>query len=453
MIPRILVPTDARGPALDTTSQRRRPSTLDERTLVPSSLPLVPLDGQTTIPTNLPLEAIASRMVVPRDVNYDTVEREERSELPAQPTEMDERITIPQGVAPPEILPAVLTVSEDLVEPDIMKTGEVSFLPPERAGKRTPDDIARLVASIAAHILLVLFLIFEPQILGRHQRTKEEEEIGRRQISVLLPPGALEALRPSAPPAPHPTVKVDPREIRKVAPPAIEPPVMAPAPTPQPEPPKKELPSAPVPQPNVAQPTPQPTASGSRGDLPKPPQKLETPSMPVPQTGLVLPKQSESVGGSIRDAARAAGRPNSPVPMGGIQQLPGGGAGGGGGGGGRATAGAGITLLTDTEGVDFNDYLRRVYITVKQNWFSVMPPSVQLGDQGVVSLQFKIMRDGSVPDGDPQRVFGSGKEPLDRAAISSIRASNPFPQLPSQFKGPYIELRFTYYYNLPVPQQ
>jgi TonB family protein len=108
-------------------------------------------------------------------------------------------------------------------------------------------------------------------------------------------------------------------------------------------------------------------------------------------------------------------------------------------------------MLTDTQGVDFNDYLRRVYITVKQNWFSVMPASVQLGDQGVVSLQFKIMRDGSVPDGDPQRVFGSGKEPLDRAAVSSIRASNPFPQLPNAFKGPYIELRFTYYYNMPIP--
>lgn len=108
-------------------------------------------------------------------------------------------------------------------------------------------------------------------------------------------------------------------------------------------------------------------------------------------------------------------------------------------------------MLTDTEGVDFNDYLRRVYITVKQNWFAVMPASVQLGDQGVVSLQFRILRDGSIGEGDPQRVFGSGKEPLDRAAISSIRASNPFPELPSAFRGPYIELRFTYYYNLPVP--
>jgi hypothetical protein len=104
-------------------------------------------------------------------------------------------------------------------------------------------------------------------------------------------------------------------------------------------------------------------------------------------------------------------------------------------------------MLTDDEGVDFNDYLRRVYLIVKQNWFAVMPASVELGDNGKVSLQFKIYKTGAVPDGDPQRVFGSGKEPLDRAAISSIRASNPFPPLPAAFKADHIELRFTYCYN------
>jgi hypothetical protein len=113
----------------------------------------------------------------------------------------------------------------------------------------------------------------------------------------------------------------------------------------------------------------------------------------------------------------------------------------------------GVEVLTDLQGVDFNDYLHRVYITVDRNWRAVMPASVDLGDQGVVSLQFKIMRNGGVPDGEPVTVYGSGKEPLDRAAISSIRGSNPFEPLPSAFSGPYIELRFTYYYNLQPPNQ
>lgn len=447
MIPRTLVPTDARGPAIDTPSQRRRPSALDQRTLVPATLSLVPLDGRSTIPTNLPLEAIATRVLVPRDVNYETVEREVLSNLPPQPTEMDERIAVPQGAVLPEILPERLYVSEDLVEPDVMKTGEVTLLPPSRVQKTSVLEVIALGGSLLLNLLLIAAMAY---VVSHRGHSREVEEIGRRQMEVLLPPGALKALEPSPPPAPKPTVKVDPREIRKVAPP-VEPPKIQPPPTPQPEPPKRELPSAPTPQPNAVAPTPQAPAQGSKGDLPKPPQKLDTPSMPVPQSGLILPKQSQSVGGSIRDAARASGRPSSPVPMGGATQFP---TAGGGGGGRRQGPGLpGPEILTDTQGVDFNDYLRRVYITVKQNWFAVMPPSVQLGDQGVVSLQFKIMRDGSVPDGDPQRVYASGKEPLDRAAISSIRASNPFPQLPAQFKGPYIELRFTYYYNLPIPQQ
>jgi len=443
MIPRILVPVGARPPAADVTTTRRRPTTLDERTLVPSELPIVALDGHSTIPTNLPLESIATRVVVPRDINVEAVQKQDESTLPVQPTEMDERITIPQGAAPPTILPLSLPVSEDLVEPDIIQTGEVSFLPPERASKTAPLDLFTRVTSIGFHVALVLLILFEPSIFKPHVRTNEEEELARRQITVLLPPGALEALRPStrvAPP-PHEAMRVDPKIIRKVAPP-IEPP-----PAPRPEAPKKELPSAPVPQINSVPPVQQPNLQVPKSDTPKAPLKLETPDMPSARSGLVLPKQ-ESPGDTIRDAARS-GRINSPAAIGGGGPLPG--ASRGGGGGGRGTAGAGVQMLTDTQGVDFNDYLRRVYITVKQNWFAVMPASVELGDQGVVSLQFKIYRDGSVADGDPQRVFGSGKEPLDRAAISSIRASNPFPQLPAQFKGPYIELRFTYYYNLQPP--
>lgn len=445
MIPRFLVPKGARPPAADVPTTRRRPTTLDARTLVPSALPIVVLDGRSTIPTNLPLESIATRTVVPRDLDIEAVQRPDESHLPPQPSELDERITIPQGVAPPEELPVTLSVSEDLVEPDIIHTGEVSFLPPERPTQKTVNDLVTRIGSVVFHILLVLFLIFEPKIFGPHQHTQEEEELGRRQIAVLLPPGALEALKPSTPPAPHAAVRVDPREILKIAPPSVAPPV---APAPQPEAPKKDLPNAPMPQPNAVAPPPQ-QSQGTRGDLPKAQVKLENPDMPVPQRGLLLPKTSSAPGDAIRDAARASGRISSPAPIGGGGPLPGGRPGGGAGG--HGTAGAGVELLTDTEGVDFNDYLRRVYITVKQNWYAVMPASVELGDQGVVSLQFKILRTGDVPDGDPQRVFGSGKEPLDRAAISSIRASNPFPQLPSQFKGPYIELRFTYYYNLPIP--
>jgi len=444
MIPRTLVPIGARLPAEDVASTRRRPSTLDERTLVPSNLPIVRLDGQSSIPTNLPLESIATRVVVPRDINVEAVQRPEESHLPLQPTDMDERVTVPQGAAPPEEFSPLPPVSEELVEPDILQSGEVAFLTPERPSQGSFGDAITRVVSITVHILLALFLVFEPKIFKPHVRTSEEEDIARRQITVLLPPGALESLKPSprTAPVPHESVSVDPNILRRVAP-HIEPP----APPPQPEPPKKELPSAPVPKPNAMAPTVQPP-QGARGDLPKTPLKLENPDMPVPQSGLNLPKQL-SPGDTIRDAARAAGKMNSPAPIGGGGRLSGGG--GQGGGGGHGSAYAGIQMLTDNEGIDFNDYLHRVYIKVKQNWFAVMPASVSLGDQGVVSLQFRILKSGSVPDGEPVQVFSSGKEPLDRAAFSSIRGSNPFEPLPSGFKAEYIVLRFTYYYNLQPP--
>jgi TonB family protein len=435
MIPRTLVPKGARPPQGDITSTRRRPSALDQRTLVPSTLPIVPLNGHSTIPSNLPLESIATRMVVPRDINVELVQKPDESTLPPQPTEMDERITIPQGVAPPEELPQVLpAVSEELVEPDIIQTGEVSFLPPTRAQKATTGEIIVLSASLTLNLLLGLAIY---EVLTYRPRGRDVEEIGRKQMEVLLPPGALESLKPSPPPAPKPRVNVDPREIRKVAP-TIEPPA---PPPPKPEPPKRELPSAPTPQPNAVAPAP---PQGNKGDLPKPPQQLETPSMPVPQQGLILPKSNSSPGSIIRDAERST-RPSMPAPMGG------GGPVGGSGrsrSGGHGTAGlGGIEVLSDTQGVDFNDYLHRIYYIVKGNWFAVMPASVELGDTGEVSLVFKIYPNGTVVQSDPTLVYGSGKEPLDRAAVSSIRASNPFPPLPNQFHGPYLELRYTYCYN------
>ena len=452
MIPRILVPPGARLPSKEeTATTRRRPSTLDERTLVPATLPIVHLDGHSTIPSNLPLESIATRMVVPRDVNVELLQKAEESHLPVQPTEMDERITVPQGSSAPELTTEIpLRVSEDLVEPDIIQTGEVTFLRPEGAGRRTMGERVTTVGSVALHLAFVLLLIFEPKLFGPHVRSSEEEEMARRQITVLLPPGALDSLKPTPQraPAPHAPVNVDPKELRRIAPP-VERPAPAPAPLPPPEAPKKELPSAPLPKPNVVAPTPQPPAQGNKGDLPKTPLKLDAPDMPVPQQGLILPKQGSSPGDAIREAERGAAKMTTPRAIGGGGGLPPGT--GSGGGNGRGSASGGLEMLTDTQGVDFNDYLQRVYLRVKQNWFSVMPASVQLGDQGVVSLQFKIMKDGSVPPGDPAQVFSSGKEPLDRAAYSSIRASNPFQPLPSAFSGPYIELRFTYYYNLQPP--
>jgi len=438
MIARILVPKDAQlSAAADTTTQRRRPTTMDERTLVPAMLPVVPLDGHSTIPSNLPLESIATRVVVPRDVNREAYNVKEDLSVPLQPTDMDSRITVPQGAAPPETMEPFQSLPTDLVDPDIFMTGEVQLIaPPQKEDKW--QTVTR-ISSIGFHILLLLAIIFQSKLFPPHGPTQEQMELARRQMTVLLPPGALEALKPTTRPGPPPPrVHVDPRVLREVAPPIIS------APAPQPERPVKELPSAPVPKQNAVQPVPAPQ---SDAPTPKAPLKLDLPDMPQAQHPLTLPKAT-SPGQSIQDSLKGLGRISGPRPIVGGGAIPGGGSGRGGGG--HGTAYGGIEMLTPTEGLDWNNYLQRVYVTVKRNWFAVMPGSVELGEKGIVVLTFKIMRDGSVPSTEPVIQSNSGKEPLDRAAYSSVRASNPFEPLPPQFSGPYIELRYTYLYNIPI---
>ncbi len=451
MISRILVPMDARLPAAAAAAtQRRRPTTMDERTLVPAMLPIVPLNGQSTIPANLPLESIAARVVVPRDINREAYGVKEDVSTPLQPTEMDERIAVPIGAAPPPVMePMTVPPSADLVGPDVFMTGEVHFVAPEQKEVEAKWQLITRFSSVGFHILLVAAILLQSKLFPPHDPTAEEIDFARKQLTLLLPPGSFEPSRPPTHPVPpSPKVHVNPRVLREVAP-NIEP-----APAPQPERPMKELPNAPVPKPNAVQPDPQPNTPAPKTDAPRPALKLETPDTPRPQRGLILPKSSP--GRSLQDTIREAARdPNAGGRAGGVigpMPRPGGAPAGGAGGarGAAGTYGNGYEILTPTEGVDFSDYMARVIASVRRNWYAVMPESAMLGDRGRVALQFRILRDGSVPAGEPVRLLGSGKEPLDRAAVSAIRSSNPFESLPQAFSGPYIELRFYFLYNLPI---
>jgi TonB family protein len=447
MISRILVPKDAQLSAdADTTTQRRRPTTMDERTLVPAMLPLVTLDGKSTIPTNLPLESIAARVVVPRDVNREAYGVKEDFSAPLQPTDMDARVAVPVGAAPPLVIaPRASTPATDVVEPDIFLTGEVNLNPAPDRFEIGSEQVITRASSMVFHILLAIFIVFLPKIFPPHEPTQEEVDLARKQLTYLLPPGAFEPSKPSTRTAqPRSSVKVDPRVLREVAP--------TPAPQPAPERVVKELPSAPVPKVDTAPTESQQSLVLPKVDTPKPALRLETPDAPQPQKGLILPKNStsHSLQDSIREATRnpdAGGRSGAisgPMPHGR------GSAGGGGSQGAGGTFGNGYEILTPTEGVDFSDYMARVVAAVRNNWYAVMPESAMLGDRGRVALQFRIMKNGSVPTGEPVRLLGSGKEPLDRAAISAIRSSNPFEPLPPAFSGPSIELRFYFLYNLPI---
>ena len=108
----------------------------------------------------------------------------------------------------------------------------------------------------------------------------------------------------------------------------------------------------------------------------------------------------------------------------------------------------GYDVLTDTMGVDFGPYLTRITQIVRQNWYSLMPPSVYppILKQGKLAIEFVIQKDGKVSNMAVRT--SSGDVPLDRAAWGSITASTPFPPLPKEFPGQILGLRFYYFYNL-----
>jgi TonB family protein len=106
---------------------------------------------------------------------------------------------------------------------------------------------------------------------------------------------------------------------------------------------------------------------------------------------------------------------------------------------------AGMQLRSDPEGVDFRPYLTMILQTIKRNWMSVIPDSARMGRRGKVSLQFAIAKDGTVD----KVVYAeqSGYQPLDRAAVAGVTASNPLPPLPREFKGTRIVLQLNFVYK------
>jgi TonB family protein len=163
--------------------------------------------------------------------------------------------------------------------------------------------------------------------------------------------------------------------------------------------------------------------------------KLRAPAMSAKQAfGAAL-----SPGSAIEQAARGAAASR-------------GGYGGAAGdyGTGFATGGgikSNMDILSDTMGVDFGPYLARVLHDVRQNWYGLIPEVARapLMKKGKVSIEFAIMKDGSVAG---MRLTGpSGDISLDRAAWGGITGSNPFPPLPNEFRGQYLALRFHFFYN------
>lgn len=112
-----------------------------------------------------------------------------------------------------------------------------------------------------------------------------------------------------------------------------------------------------------------------------------------------------------------------------------------------------IEVLSDTKGVDLGPYLSEVQSAVEQKWLKSMPDEAKAPklQKGMVAVTFVVLKDGHLDRTHMSLAHPSGIVPLDRAAWTAIRASDPLPALPAAFSDKSITLRMKFVYNPTAP--
>jgi TonB family protein len=106
-----------------------------------------------------------------------------------------------------------------------------------------------------------------------------------------------------------------------------------------------------------------------------------------------------------------------------------------------------LEILSDTMGVDFGPYLKRMRVRVMEYWEPLIPEVARppMMRKGSLVIEFAIMRDGTVR---AMRLIASSGDPaLDRAAWGAITSADHFSPLPADFKGDFLQLRARFIYN------
>jgi outer membrane biosynthesis protein TonB len=218
--------------------------------------------------------------------------------------------------------------------------------------------------------------------------------------------------------------------------PAIKPPVidkqtldeMRKASPPAPPPPPETKPPEPAP----VQPQPIPQSQQSQVETPRP---TAVPARPNFAMNSVNP--ADQLREAMRNAAHShgAGETGSSNSRG-LAMHPGAGSGG-------------VQVLSDTQGVDFGNWLQRWHWETEHTWDPLIPDEVNppIYKSGMVAIRFKVLPNGRLMDGSLVLEGRSGDVALDRAAWGALTGSN-YPPLPREFQGPYLELRAYFLYNM-----
>ncbi len=324
----------------------------------------------------------------------------------------------------------------------------------ERSKARFRESI---YISLFFWIGVVAFLIFAPRYFPHAPRfvTPSLENKDHKVTNLSIPPDVQRAMEhaprfkptpkslaptPTAPKlqAPTPTAP----KLQAPAPPAPKAPEEpAPQPAPQAAPQTLNQPAAPAQPPPVVQNSPLPT--------PRPQQNVAAlPSAPAPSPTANRPNFGNP-STSARDMVRQAG------------QAPRGGGGSGAVGfhdapsqrAGRG-AGAGAEILSDTQGVNFEEYLKTILAEIRASWEPLIPEEARppLNKAGETQIRITILPDGRlhVQDGVHDGMVledSTHDDAINRSCWGSITGVGQFPPLPSQFHGPELVLRLHYFVN------
>jgi hypothetical protein len=290
--------------------------------------------------------------------------------------------------------------------------------------------------SIIAHILffsalawLPRYVLHDTQLIDPIQAIKDRKDltyldelpdavkqVQKAKPKAVLKPNeshldkkTLDALKALEKPKPAPE-----QEQAKAAPPP--PPVEQPQPQPQPQPVAPPSTAPPAPNPQIPLDTPKPSP---------------VPARPNFSMG------SQSPQDQLRQALRDSGRSQTGGAVSGppLSQHSG--------------ADGGAQILSDTMGVDFGPWLQKVVRETYRTWDPLIPEEVNppILKRGECEIVFTVLPNGRLQPHAMILTGRSGDVALDRAAWGAIEGAD-YPQLPHEFHGPYIQLKFRFQYNI-----
>jgi outer membrane biosynthesis protein TonB len=309
----------------------------------------------------------------------------------------------------------------------------ISQLEDERRWARLREGIW---LAVLFHILLLSAFTWIPKYVFKVPQVIDPFDAikNRKDLTYLDSiPDAIRQLQPKPvvkPVAPRQTI-VDRKTMEELNRPAPIPP--APAPTPPPQPVASNTPPvAPAPVTPALQPAPAPSEAPRPSAVPARPSFAMNSQNPADQLREAMRNSAQHPGGGSLG--------NSPGAGGGLARHPG--------------AGTGQPeILSDTQGVDFRNWMQRWHHETLNTWDPLIPDEVNppIMKSGVVAIRFKVLPNGRLMDGSLVLDGRSGDTALDRAAWGALTGSN-YPPLPPDFHGPYLEIRAYFLYNIAPTQ-